>query len=221
MMDKQGLPLVFVVVLVVLGCAAGAAVGLLGARFVLPTPEPAVISEADVTYTSYPTYTPYPQPTLYPTYTPLPTYTPYPSPLPEPTLIPTAQPGGLGLIGTIVVNSWRYEITDVRVDPGLDPSRKVISLLGTLTNEGMKTDTFTAFGKLILRDSQGREYEDDHAATSMAEDKYDTEISANIDPGATKYVAIGYSVVADETQFTIIPGSLVASWSGDIVFTLP
>lgn len=187
-----------------------------------PTYLPAVAPTAEPTYTPLPTYTIQPTYTLYPTHTPFPTWTPYTSPTLEPsptaTPVPTSTPGPLGVIR---VNQWLLELVAVKSDPGTSPSRMSVVILCNLTNQGNATDTFVAFATVVLRDSHGRYYEDDHDATWAAEDKYDTDSSASVHPGATRYIAIGFDVLATEKSFTIVRGRLVAGWSGDVTFTLP
>ena len=156
-----------------------------------------------------------------PTSTPEPTATPTPVPAtatPVPPVPPTATPKP---IGTLKVDHWLFEITEVRSDPGKDTSRQNVVLLGYLTNEGNQNDTFVAFATIMLRDPHGREYEDDRPATWRAQDKYGAESGASMNPGSKEYIAIAFDVVASEKTFTIIPGSLVASWSGNITSTLP
>jgi hypothetical protein len=179
-----------------------------------------------------------PSATLYPTYTPQLTYTPYPTYTPLPTYIPVVEITSqaifedtptttptmaqvLTAIGTIEVNNWVFEITEIHSDPGVDSSRQIIVLLGYITNAGMESDTFVAYGELMLMDSKNRKYEDDMGSTFAAQDKYGTEYGANISPGAKKFIAVAFDVDSSETTFTIIPGSLVSSWSGDITFTIP
>lgn len=148
-----------------------------------------------------------------------------PTPAPQRTSTPekpTPTAGrASGAVGTIRVDHWILEITEVRSYPGMAASRQSVVVLGNLTNEGSQTATFTALGAVMLRDSSGRTYEDDRNVTWAAEDKYGTEIPASMSPGATRYVAIGFDVPADERSFTIVPGSLVASWGGDVSFSLP
>ena len=161
-----------------------------------------------------PTNSPLP---IKPSDTPIPQFTEIPLPSETP-IPPTIKPKP---IGTLRVNNWLFEITAVHSDPGMDSSRQQIVLLGNITNEGNSTDTFVAYAKLILRDSQGRQYEDDTVGTFGARNKYGTQIPAQINPGATVYIAVAFDAPSAERIFTIIPGSLVISWSGDITFTLP
>jgi hypothetical protein len=148
-----------------------------------------------------------------------------PAPSPEPTSPPRqstpAAASASSPVGTIRVDHWVLEITEARSDPGMDASRQSVVLLGNLTNEGTQNDTFSALGTLMLQDSRGRMYEDDQNVTWAAEDKYGAEIPASMSPGATRYIAIGFDVLAEERSFTIVPGSLVASWGGNISFSLP
>ena len=54
-----------------------------------------------------------------------------------------------------------------------------------------------------------------------AGDKYGTQMAVLMNPGATLYIAVAFDAPSSERTFTIIPGMLVVSWSGDITFTLP
>jgi len=173
------------------------------------SPTPAATNTPAATSTPRPTNTPAPTNTPQPTETHLPSETPIP-----PTVTPKP-------IGTLRVNYWLFEITAVYSDPGMNSSRQQVVLLGNLTNEGASTDTFVAYAKLLLRDSQGRQYKDDNVGTWAARSKYGTQSGAMINPGATVYIAVAFDALSSEKIFTIIPGTLVASWSGDITFTLP
>ena len=94
-------------------------------------------------------------------------------------------------------------------------------LLGNITNLGAKTDTFVAIYKIILQDSHGRQYDDDTMLDYNAMEKYGAQFGAEISPEASQYIAFAYDVPATETQFKLVRGSLVSSWSGDISFTTP
>ena len=39
-----------------------------------------------------------------------------------------------------------------------------------------------------------------------------------MNPGASKFIEIGFNTPCNEKAFTINPGSLVAGWSADIAF---
>jgi len=139
----------------------------------------------------------------------------------EKLVLPTETPQPVvRSIGAIEVNEWLIEITEVRSDPGPDPSRQLVVILGNVINQGMKTGTFTACYKVELRDSKGRVYEDDSRATSAARRKYGTDIPASISPGDRRYAAFAFNVPASEKTFTLVRGSLAQGWSGDITFTL-
>jgi len=72
-----------------------------------------------------------------------------------------------------------------------------------------------------VQDVNGRLYEDDHDATFLGINKYGAELGAQINPQETVYIAIGFDVPSTEMKFTIVPGDLVASWSGNLSFELP
>jgi hypothetical protein len=118
------------------------------------------------------------------------------------------------------VDNWAFEITAVQADPGKDATRKVIVLLGDVTNEGEVNATFSEY-ILMLRDGHGHEYENDTSAGWVAQDRYGAGYGASLNPGASAYIAVAFDVPAAERNFAIIAGPLVASWSGDIWFQLP
>jgi hypothetical protein len=126
-----------------------------------------------------------------------------------------------GTIGTVSVDSWIFEITEVRSDRGVDPSRQSLVLLGHLTNDGNQTDTFVPTYRILVQDSSGRQYENDDNVEWAALEKYGGQISASINPGAKIYTAFGFDVPAAETSFTIVPGSLVSSWGQNVSFIAP
>lgn len=165
------------------------------------------------------------QPTLQPTNSPLPVK-PLDTLIPQSTetLLPSETPipptRSLNQVNTLRVNHWLFQITAVKSDPGMDSSRQQVVLLGNLTNEGNSTDTFTGQG-IFLKDLQGRQYKDDNLGGYAAESKYGAQIPASMNPGATLYIAVAFDAPSSERTFTIIPGMLVVSWSGDITFTLP
>lgn len=131
-----------------------------------------------------PTYTPYP------TYTPLPTFTTVAEITQEPTLIPLAvplaTPENLIIVegSTIRLDSWLFEITGIRSDPGKDNTRQLIVIFGNLTNKGTQTDTFTPLFKIVLKDSQGRLYEADFGAGFDVIVKYNVETPSMMSPEA-------------------------------------
>lgn len=135
--------------------------------------------------------------------------------LPEPTI---EQPVSSGLPGTILVNNWRFVISEIRTDRGKDPSRKMVVLIGNLYNEGRASDTFTPSFTMLLRDSSGREYDDDYLGTVSATDKYGGSLPSGVNPGAHVYVAFAYDVPASEYSFLIVPGDLATSWGGNYSF---
>lgn len=123
--------------------------------------------------------------------------------------------------GTIRVDHWRFEIDKVQIDPGIDLGRQSVILLGHIYNQGSQTDTFGARYRVILQDSKGRQYQKESRITWAAQDKYGADYAASISPEARRYIAIGYDVPASENSFTIVPGSLASSWSGNLSFSVP
>lgn len=143
------------------------------------------------------------------------------APSPTPPIEPTQASPNRALVGTVKVDHWRFDINKVQLDPGIDAGRQSIILLGYLTNEGTKTDTFTALYTLLLQDSHARQYDEEDTVTWAAQEKYGAAIAASINPEARKYIAIGFDVPATEKSFTLVPGSLAANWSSNVTFTVP
>ncbi len=173
------------------------------------SPAPVIPSNTS-TRTPRPTNTPTPTSTRQPTDTPLPTETPVP---------PTATPKP---IGTLRVDQWELVITRVLADPGKDISRQNVVIFAMVTNHGSQ-GTFSPNYTIELLDSKGRRYTDSLPATFSARDKYgvDTFAGASMSPESTELVLIAYEAPAGEKTFTIVPGDLVGSWSGDLTFVLP
>lgn len=171
-----------------------------------------------------PTETPAPSETPRPTETPTTeaaTQTPAPTETPRPTDTQPPATDSTTSIGEVKVDHWVFEIEEVKSEPGMDSSRQNLVLLGQLTNEGRETSTFVAVYTLVLQDSQGRTYQEDVLAQFATMDKYGTEIPASISPEASRYVAIAFDVPASEETFSLVPGSLASSWSGDVTISLP
>lgn len=125
-------------------------------------------------------------------------------------------------LGSLRFDHWLLEITNIHSDPGMEAGWQMVVILGTLTNEGNQTATIVFTDtSLKFRDSSGRVYEPELRATFAAEDKYGTESTSSINPGASRFVAVAFSAPSSEQTFTIIPGTLIASWSGDVTFTIP
>ncbi len=135
------------------------------------------------------------------------------------THTPAPQPTSSNRI--LTVNSWRFEITEIHFCPGTDDSRRWLFLLGNATNEGMKTDGWSGLHTINLRDSRGRVYEGSSSGKHLARDKYAADYCVSVNPEQTRrrIVVAAFNVPASETTFTLIPGSLADSWSGDIIIS--
>jgi len=139
-----------------------------------------------------------------------------------PTVAPANQPTAAPCPPcTVVVDTWRFDIQEIHSDLGMDPSRQMVVLIGVVTNEGMKQDLFMATDTMVLKDSGGREYQQDMNGTFTAGDKYGTGPGGELNPGASEKEAWAYDVPATEKTFTIAAGDLAGSWGGDFIFTAP
>lgn len=166
------------------------------------------------TWTPEPTDVSPPTRTLHPTNTPGPTWTPRPTAGPLPTVAP--------LPGKIDVDQWELVITRVESLPGLNSDQHIVVIFATLTNYGSE-GTFSPRHTLELTDAKGRRYSEDLAATFNAQDRYgiDTYADVSMPPDSTAEVLYAYVAPASERTFTIVPGAMVSSWSGNITFSLP
>lgn len=167
-----------------------------------------------------PTWTPEPAHVAAPTWTPRLTDTPVPTWTPRPTTtpIPTAVP----LLGKIDIDQWELLITGVESLPGPNSNQQIVVIFVTLTNHGSE-GTFSPYYTLELTDTKGRRYTDDITATSNARSRYGIHIYADVSipPDSTAEVLYAYIASVNEQTFTIVPGNLVSSWSGNVTFSLP
>ena len=124
---------------------------------------------------------------------------------------------------TLVVDTWRLEIEQVHSDAGTDPSRQIVSLMGSICNEGHANDTFMPFLYIMIQDSQGRTYQADVYPSSAAATRYGasdyTFTGAN--PGACSTIAFAYDTPSTEKSWLIVPDKTVSSWGGNFSFSVP
>lgn len=167
-----------------------------------------------------PTWTPEPSDVQSPTWTPGPTDTPVSTWTPNPTTTPL--PTVAWSLGRITVDQWELLVTDVESLPGQSPNQQIVVIFVTLANQGSE-GTFSPYYTLELMDAQGRRYTDDVAATSNVRNRYGIDIYADVSmpPESTAEVLYAYIAPASAQTFTIVPGDLVSSWSGDVTFSLP
>lgn len=171
----------------------------------LPGLLPSVNAPQEVRATA--TWAPLPMPS--PPLMPMLPASPTPAPLPAPA-VP---------VGVLNVDYWTFDITEARSMPGINSSRQNVVLLGNVTNNGAATDTFVA--SFELQDSQGRRYEDDVVSALSLEAQFGAENPSSMNPGITRRVIVVYDAPIQEKTFTLVPNILVASWSGNLTFTLP
>jgi len=125
------------------------------------------------------------------------------------------------LPATLIVDQWELLITSVVGEPGIETSRQNVLVFATATNHGSQS-TFLAIYTVELRDSQGRRYSEELNVTFAAQDKYGLGFlpGADMPPESSEEIVIGYNTPATEKTFTIVPGSNVGSWSGNITFNI-
>ena len=159
------------------------------------------------------TWTPRPTKTPRPTNTPFPTWTPHPTDAPVPRAAP---------LGEIEVDQWKLLITGVESLPGQNSNQQIVVVFVTLTNYGSE-GVFSTYYTLELMDTRGRRYTEDVIATGNVRAKYgiDAYADVSVPPDSTVEVLYAYIAPVGERTFTIVPGDLVSSWSGDVTFSLP
>jgi hypothetical protein len=143
-------------------------------------------------------------------------------PATTPSPVSTATAPTESQLGTVHVDQWELVITRVESLPARDTGHQMVVIFGNLTNHGSE-GTFTPYYTLELADTKGRRYTDDVAATANARDRYGIEPYAgtSVPPESTEEVLYAFVAPAEERTFTIVPGDLVSSWSGNITFSLP
>lgn len=162
--------------------------------------------------------TPEPTPTEIPTLEPTPTEVqPTSTPTPSPTPVSQARITE----GSLRVNEWQVELVDVRTSPGRASNRKNVFLIVDVTNVGQQTSTFIGM-YILLRDGQGRTYEDDTGGSHDCIDTYGLALAASINPGAMEHTCISYDVPLESFSFVAVPHQYVVStWQGGLTFELP
>ena len=145
--------------------------------------------------------------------TPLPpTNTPPPSPAPTSHATITQR--------DLRMDEWQIHLVDVYVIPGVGAGRKNVQLILDVTNVGNENSTFSGY-TMLLRDAQGRTYEEGMSAGWQCVDMYGLELAASMNPGATERTCESYDVPSDARSFATAPMSTVATWQGGLAFEVP
>jgi hypothetical protein len=118
------------------------------------------------------------------------------------------------------MDEWQIHLVDVYLTPGVGAGRKNVQLIVDVTNVGQENSTFTGY-TMLLRDAQGRTYEQDMSGGWRCEDMYGLASGASMNPGATERTCVSYDVPSDACSFTTAPMSIVATWQGGLAFVVP
>jgi len=142
---------------------------------------------------------------------------------PVPTQVSSPAPAAM------VVDNWEIEFERVQTADSLTSrggmrikaAGRFALLFLSVTNRGLRPDTFVGFGTVAVQDAQGRKFQDDHVASTIAMFNYNTDIGARLNPDDTAHVVVAYDVSADSASYHLVPGTLARQHSGSISFHIP
>ncbi len=166
-----------------------------------PTHPSAVIATTDTTTTSTTVLTPAP-------------------PTPTPTRIPAGR--------TITVDNWeirveRIEISETITSPSTNLRYNAFGryalLFMDVTNRGLRTGTFEAFGNLEIEDAEGRRYEENSAVSGAATSIYGTDTGGKVSPEATAHVVVGFDISTRSSWYRLM--HRYREESGSILLDIP
>ncbi|MDE3090689.1 MAG: DUF4352 domain-containing protein [Chloroflexota bacterium] len=161
---------------------------------------------------------PSPAPTLRPT------IAPRPSSPPVPLRSPTRAPGSLA---KITVDDWEIVVTKVTFADKLSASGFVEKAHGrfanifmTVTNRGYSQDTFVAYGILIVKDAAGVVYEENGLASALAQEQFNTDIGARINPDDSANVVAVFDISTSSAYYALSQGTLAKRSSGSVALPI-
>jgi hypothetical protein len=159
----------------------------------------------------------------------LPTSTPAPTRTPAPTPTPTSTPLPVG--SSITVDDW--EIRVERIETAETLTSNVTSstekaagrfalLFLAVTNRGLSPRTFVAVGTVEIQDAMGERYEADNLMAALyAEDQYNTDIGADINPDETVHIVKVFDISKQSALYVLVPVKLGQSYTGSVLLNIP
>lgn len=141
-----------------------------------------------------------------------------------PTVTPTPLPVG----SYLVVENWRIQIERIETAQSITFNDKVEIASGrfallfmSVTNLGLSPDTFVSIGTIEIQDASGQRYMADTMTTMYAEFQYDTDISAGINPNATKHVVAVFDISEESDSYLLVPGTLAPPNEARVLLDIP
>lgn len=138
---------------------------------------------------------------------------------------PTATPLPAG--SSIVVNNWEIKVDKIIIAPSVSAFDREEKAQGrfalvfmSVTNRGLSTNTFVAFGTVDVMDAQQR-FQENAVASSLAQTQYNTDIGAYINPDATNHVVAVYDISVESAYYLLVPGMLAPQNGMSLLLDVP
>jgi eukaryotic-like serine/threonine-protein kinase len=199
---------------------------------VTPLPTRLIAAELSPVAQLPPTYTPQPVPS--PTHTqtprPRPTLTPRPTLANTPSTLPTIEiPARFQDSGTVLVDGWEIRVDRVLLADSLTgisgsverAAGRFALVFMSVTNRGLSTDTFVAYGILEVVDADDRRSNENFVASGYAMNQYQTDIGARINPDVTAHIVAVFDISRQSEYYYLVPGILARQSEGSILLDVP
>jgi hypothetical protein len=155
----------------------------------------------------------------------VPVASPTPTPIP-PSPTPSFLPAG----NVMTVNNWEVRVdriltADSVTSPYSDDlyvaSGRWALVFMTITNRGLRPDTFVAYGQLQVLDADGRRSDEDSVVSFIAQGLHGTDLGADVNPAATAYVVAAYDISRQSAWYALVPGILADSHTTPVLLQVP
>ena len=142
-----------------------------------------------------------------------------------PTEAPTSNPLPVG--SSIVIKNWKIKIDKIIVTPSISALNQKEKAQGrfalvfmSITNRGLSPDTFVAHGNVDIVDAEQR-YQENSDASILAQNKYNTDFGADINPDATSHVVVAYDISVESSYYLLVPGILAPQNGVSLLLDVP
>lgn len=146
--------------------------------------------------------------------------------IPTPMSAATPMPSG----SAIMIDNWQIIPQRVEIQHELWLSESLIKPAGrfalvfmSVTNRGLRPNTFSAFGTLDILDEKNNRYEEDVQAHFYAFWLYESELSLAVDvnPDETVLTFAVYDISESSAYYVMVPGLLAEESSGTVYLNVP
>jgi len=150
----------------------------------------------------------------------LPTSTPIPTQIPTPTPLPA---GDYVRIDNWQIRVERVELAEQSTSFGhtYRAEGQFAWLFLEVTNRGLSPDTFVAYGKIDVQDATGRRSQEDVVITGHGQDRYNTDLGAQINPDETRHLVAGYDIAKGNGPYVLVPGILADPYISGVLLDIP